>query len=184
MPLGVTSASQVSRRHFLVMGIGGAAALVCARWLYNPDAEPARSPKAREWLDARRSTIVAAIVPAMLGGALRAGEAAAIARDEVIAGVDRAVAGLPPSIREEIADLFALLAFAPARCLLAGVWSTWERASTEEVGSFLARWQTSRFALLRSAYDALHQIVYAAWYGNPRAWQAIGYPGPPEIGAS
>ena len=188
MPFEVAPTSQVSRRHFLMMGIGGTAALVCARWLYSPDESYDPSPRTWEWLDARRRTIVAAIVPAMLAGALpeRAtdGLQGASARDEVIAGVDRAIAGLPPSVRNEIGDLFALLAFAPARCLLAGVWSPWERASTDEVGDFLLRWRDSRFALLRSAYDALHQILHAAWYGNPRAWQAIGYPGPPQIGTS
>jgi len=45
----------------------------------------------------------------------------------------------------------------------------------------LGRWQHSRLALLRSAYDGLHQLVLAAWYGNSRAWPAIGYPGPPSL---
>ena len=188
MPLDVTPTSQLSRRRFLTMGIGGAAALVCARWLYSRDEAPDASAKAWEWLDGRRSTIIAAIVPVMLAGALpehaREGARAATARAEVIAGIDRAIAGLPPSVRDEIGDLFALLAFAPARCLLAGVWSPWERASPDEVANFLARWHGSRFALLRSAYDALHQITYAAWYGNPRSWQAIGYAGPPALEAS
>ena len=35
--------------------------------------------------------------------------------------------------------------------------------------------------LQRTAYDALHQIIFAAWYGNPRSWPAIGYAGPPEL---
>ena len=39
----------------------------------------------------------------------------------------------------------------------------------------------SRFALLRSAYAALHQLVFAAWYANPRAWAATGYGGPPSL---
>jgi hypothetical protein len=39
----------------------------------------------------------------------------------------------------------------------------------------------SGFMLLRSAYDALHQLVFAAWYGNPRSWPAIGYAGPPVL---
>jgi hypothetical protein len=46
----------------------------------------------------------------------------------------------------------------------------------------LARWQASRVSLLRSAYGGLHQLLLAAWYGNPLAWQAIGYPGPPRLG--
>jgi len=27
----------------------------------------------------------------------------------------------------------------------------------------------------------LHQLVLAAWYGNPRAWSSIGYLGPPVL---
>jgi hypothetical protein len=77
--------------------------------------------------------------------------------------------------------LFALLAFAPTRCLVAGVWSPWPEASAESIAAFLVSWRDSRFALLRSAYEALHQIVYGAWYGNPRSWPAIGYAGPPSL---
>ena len=135
------------------------------------------------WLDARRQVIVAAIVPAMLAGALPPDADLVVVRDEVISGVDRAIAGLPPAVRGEMSDLFALLAFAPARCLVAGLWPAWDQASTADVNGFLDRWRDSRFSLLHSAYDALHQIVYAAWYGNPRAWRAIGYAGPPAIGA-
>ena len=82
---------------------------------------------------------------------------------------------------EELDQLFALLAFAPTRCLVAGVWSPWPEASRESIAAFLLRWRDSRFALLRSAYDALHQIVLGAWYANPRAWPAIGYTGPPSL---
>jgi hypothetical protein len=31
---------------------------------------------------------------------------------------------------------------------------------------------------LRSAYQALHDLVLGAWYANPANWDAIGYPGP------
>jgi len=35
-----------------------------------------------------------------------------------------------------------------------------------------------RFALLRIAYHALHDLVLGAWYAQPSNWVAIGYPGP------
>jgi hypothetical protein len=63
------------------------------------------------------------------------------------------------------------------------VWSPWPEATRESIAAFLVGWRTSRFALLRSAYGALHQIILGAWYGNPRAWPAIGYPGPPSLGS-
>ena len=60
--------------------------------------------------------------------------------------------------------------------------AAWAESDVAEVGAFLDRWRTSGWALKRSAYDALHQLVLAAWYGSARAWPAIGYPGPPKIG--
>jgi hypothetical protein len=84
-------------------------------------------------------------------------------------------------VRKEIEQLFALLSFAPTRAVVAGVWSPWPDAAPASIGAFLDRWRDSRFALLRSAYGALHQLVFAAWYGNLSAWPAIGYPGPPSL---
>jgi hypothetical protein len=51
------------------------------------------------------------------------------------------------------------------------------------VAGFLARWRTSRFDLARAGYQALTQLIQAAWYDNPVAWRAIGYPGPPALAA-
>jgi hypothetical protein len=61
------------------------------------------------------------------------------------------------------------------------VTSPWAEAGRDDVAAFLDGWRTSGFTLLRSAYDALHQLVFAAWYGNPRSWPAIGYAGPPAL---
>lgn len=124
---------------------------------------------------------MASLIPVLLDGALPEGPEAANARAETLTGVERAVAGLPPATRNELAELFSLLAFAPTRCLLAGIWSPWPEAAPEAIASFLTRWRDSRFTLLRSAYAALHQLVFSAWYANPRAWPAIGYPGPPSL---
>jgi hypothetical protein len=132
-------------------------------------------------LDPSARAIVAALVPVLLEGALPGADGSVEARAEVVAGVEHAVAGLPPAARKELEQLFALLSFAPTRCLVAGVWSSWPDASRESVAAFLAAWRDSRFTLLRSGYGALHQLILAAWYGNTRSWPAIGYPGPPSL---
>ena len=133
-------------------------------------------------LSAKERTVLASVAPVMLAGALPADPAERErAVVEVIRGVDRAVSGLPPSVQEEVAQLFALLGFPLTRRLLAGVGSPWLEASPEAVQRFLERWRASPFALLRSAYAALHELIMAAWYGNPAAWPAIGYPGPPAV---
>ena len=170
---------RISRRTLLKAGIAGGAGLLLARWLYT-STTPQPPPTISGALDARARAIVAAIAPVMLAGALPAGNPVLL--QEVVAGVEQAIAGLPPAVRKEIDQLFALLSFAPSRALIGGVWSPWHEAAPASIGAFLDRWRDSRLALLRSAYGALHQLVFAAWYGNANAWPAIGYAGPPSLG--
>ena len=175
---------RITRRTLLKAGLAGGAALFLARWLYTRDAAIPPAGIGADTLDASARAIVAAIVPVLLAEALPVNDASAQsgqATARVVANVGRAVAGLPPSVRKEIDQLFALLAFAPSRCLLAGVWSAWSEAPAPSIAAFLSNWRDSRFALQRSAYGALHQLIMAAWYGGPEAWPAIGYPGPPSL---
>lgn len=166
----------MNRRRFLVLGLTGAVALAAAgawTWLRRPrDAHAADEA----------ATIVAAIVPAMLEGALPGGLERTAAIRETVDGVGRAIAGLPPATRTELEHLFALLAIPIGRRVFAGVEAPWREASQAEVERFLDVWRTSGWSLKRSAYDAFHQLIIAAWYGNPRSWGAIGYPGPPVLG--
>ena len=171
----------MTRRTLLKAGVAGGVALFLARWLYTQTSAPVLSDARFVVLDARARSIVTAIVPVLLAGALPSASEAEAARNAVVVNVDRAIAGLPPEVRKQIEQLFALLAFAPSRCLIAGVWSPWSGASSESIHAFLTRWRDSRFALLQTAYGALHQLIVAAWYGNPQAWPAIGYPGPPSL---
>lgn len=168
-----------SRRRFVFVGLAGAAVLAGARWLV--PAEPF-GESARAALTADASAIVRALVPAFLDGALPEDAAerdAAVTR--TVAGVGTAIAGLPPATREELATLFALLASMPVRLFVAGIDGTWRDATVADANGFLVRLQKSRWSVKRIAYDALHQLVFAAWYADPRAWPAIGYPGPPAL---
>ena len=171
----------ITRRTLLKAGVAGGVALILARWLYTQLSTPTLPDARFVALDAGAREIVNAIVPVLLEGALPASPGADAARAEVVANVDLAIDGLPPEARKQLDQLFALLAFAPSRCLIAGVWSPWPEASSASVTAFLTRWRDSRFALLQSAYGALHQLILAAWYGSPNAWPAIGYPGPPSL---
>ncbi len=170
----------VSRRTFLVTGVLGAAALVTAAWLAGPRA-PAGAV-GRRALDADGDAIMGAIVPVLLADALPAapGERATAIAQTLVA-IDGAVAGLPPAAQQELRQLFALLAAPPVRVGLARIGDPWQNAPPEAVRRFLDRLRGSSWSLLRSAYDALHQLTFAAWYGNPRAWPAIGYGGPPGL---
>lgn len=167
-----------TRRQFLKLGLVSGAVLSGAGWLaLRRETRPAIGFRA---LDERSLAIVTALVPAILDGALPEDpEARRIARRETVEAFDRAIAGLTPAVRDEIGELFALLSLAPARIIAAGIVSSWDEASVAEVSAFLARWRSSRFDLPRAGFQALSQLVNAAWYGNAAAWPRIGYPGPP-----
>lgn len=172
----------LSRRQFLKVGIASGIVLAGAGWLA---WRRGRSPAPGfGWLDERSAMIVAALVPAVLEGALPTAEPARReAIRETVQAFDRAVTGLAPAIQSEIGELFSLLGIAAGRFIVAGVRSPWNEATHDEVAAFLVRWRTSRFDLLRAGCQAITQLVVAAWYGNPDSWVGIGYPGPPPLRA-
>lgn len=169
----------VTRRRFLKVGFVTGAVLAGLGAWYRSGLGPevggrfALQPKERE--------IVAALVPVMLSGTGANGALHAAAVGRTVSGVEQTIAGLSASAQDEVRDLFALLSWAPARIVLTGLASDWREAGNAEVAAFLERWRFSRLALLRSAYAALHDLVLGAWYGAPDSWEAIGYPGPPEV---
>jgi hypothetical protein len=171
------------RRTFLKAGALAALALAAGGGIYRI----AHPPTGRFMLDGEARAALDAIVPAMLAGALPKdpiARGAAIGR--ATERVHQAILGLPLATQKEIADLFGLLALAlgPARRFLAGVPGSWASAGTGQVGAFLQGWRLHRFAMLQVAYHALHDLVLGAWYADPSAWTAIGYPGPlPELSA-
>jgi hypothetical protein len=172
----------ISRRTFITTGILGAAALATATWLRGPHAPPGDATL--RVLDADAQAILGAMVPVLLAGALPdAADARRQAIADTVRGIDTAVSGLAPSAQDELRQLFALLALPPARLAIARVNDPWNRASEADVRACLDRFRRSSLTLLRSAYGALHQLTFAAWYGNPAAWARIGYPGPPELPA-
>jgi len=126
-----------------------------------------------------RATVVRAVVPAILDGALPdGGDARLAAIDRCTHSVGVAVSQLAPSAQQELAQLFALLASAPGRIALARVDTPWERAGTTEVAAFLEAWRNHRIMLFRTGYVALHKLVLGSWYADEASWAAIGYDGP------
>ncbi len=169
-----------TRRQLIKVGLAGAAILAGARWLDRPQAVAAQP--ALRVLDARSAAAVAALIPVVLAGALPTDPAAQKqAIEEAVAGFDRAVSGLSPAVQKEVDELFAILRFAPARFMFTGLWSSLQESSPEDIAAFLTRWRYSHFDIQRAGYQALTQLLQAAWYGNPASWAAIGYPGAPVI---
>ncbi|MGE5339287.1 MAG: hypothetical protein ACM3PU_15770 [Gemmatimonadota bacterium] len=164
------------RRTFLRVGLAGSALLAAAggaALLLRRAAPDAAS------IDDTR-IVLRAVMPAFLAGALPSDEAARTRALE--AGLQRTlatIAGLPPSTRAELGELFVLLASAPGRWL-AGV-DRWEAANVDQVSAFLQRWRTHSFDLFEAGYHAMHDLVLGPYYADRSTWDAIGYPGPIRI---
>jgi hypothetical protein len=165
-------AISTSRRSFLKIGLLGTLALATAGGLYRM-TRPAETPGPFT-LDDKAKSVLAAVVPAMLKDAVNSPA-------DIDAAVQRAVDaihGLPLSAQKEVQDLFALLALAPSRRLLAGVPDDWDQAKPADVAAFLQDWRISRIALFQSAYLGLHDLITGSWYAHESTWASIGYPGP------
>lgn len=159
-----------TRRQFLQTGLAGSLLLTVAGC-----GAPGDRPSGR-------SRVISALVPVILDSAL---PKEAAARSKAIAatvdGVEKAIAGLALATQKEIGQLFDLLAFAPTRILVAGIWPAWDVALPDEIAAFLESWRHSRLDLLRTGYAGLHDLILGAWYAQPDSWAAIGYPGPPLL---
>lgn len=166
--------STISRRTFVKAGLIGALALAAAGGLYRATKNPS-IPDAFI-LDGEARSALAAIASVILKGALPPSSPDAIGPE--INRVLGAIAGLPRATQAEIQDLFGLLTLAPARRFLVGISGPWADAKPEEIAAFLQSWRRHRFAMLQSAYHALHDLIIGAWYAEESTWASIGYPGP------
>lgn len=163
----------VSRRTFIKAGLFGGLVLGAGGAWYaatREDAPPVR-------LSQSTRAMFQAITPVMLAGMLGEGVGQI---ERVVDGVERAVTGLSLAAQSELAELFGLLGFYPARKLLTGI-ADWPLARSAEIEAFLKWWRFHRFALLQGGYAALHDLVLGSWYAQPESWESIGYPGPPEV---
>ncbi len=178
----------ISRRRFIQTGIAGGILLVTAGSLtrgafWGKGARRARNHgHAYRFLSQREHEVLGLIVPVLLAGVFSGTETERAARvEEVLRGLDEGIASQLPPIQKELRQLMSLLTFVPLRIAVTGLWSRWESLSHDQIDAFLHRWRTSRFAMLKTAYDALFQLTAASWYGNPKSWPEIGYAGPPRL---
>ncbi|MBZ0127053.1 MAG: twin-arginine translocation signal domain-containing protein, partial [Rhodocyclaceae bacterium] len=105
----------LTRRQFIKAGIVGGAALTAAGLFYSRSLKEAPAGAVPQGLTLPERTIIAALVPAILAGVLpAAGEARQKAIVQTVDGVGVAIAGLSAAAQKELAELFALLGFAPA----------------------------------------------------------------------
>lgn len=170
----------MNRRRLLQLGAGSGLALTCAAgtvaWLRPLVAPPGMS------LGAGALACFSALANVMLDGSLPVDAAS---RRAAIQGhlqrVQNTVAGLPPHVRAELAQLLTLLDTRIGRWALMGVGSNWHDMPAADLVASLDRLRRSSLTLRQQAYLALRELTMAAYFAEPTTWRQLGYPGPLAI---
>ena len=95
--------------------------------------------------------------------------------------VNALIDALPSHAQKELSQLLALLANPAGRRTLAGLSSSWPKASVADVQQALQEMRMSGLALRQQAYAALHDVTAGAYFSDPSSWVVLGYPGPLKI---
>lgn len=165
-----------------VAGLSGSAALLFWGWPLG-DRGRERVPKAlHAWhvLNGERAEIILALAPIFLRGAWPEDHAAQpnLAR-KLLHYVDLSLARASVQDVENIERLLALMSSAPFRRWLAWVRQPWLLADETALQAFLSRWQFSRLAHFRAAYQDLRNLILQAWYSDEASWERLSFSGLP-----
>lgn len=104
-----------------------------------------------------------------------------LALDAHIKRLDDTLAAFPSATQAEVSQLVALIAAAPGRVAIVGLRSDWNTATSGEIQQALQGMRTSSLAMRQQIYHALRDLTNAAFFADPQAWAAMGYPGPLAI---
>ncbi len=169
----------MQRRTWLKLGLGAAAVLAVAGGaviMVTPGLEKTGV------LSAAGKTVFAAVGRATLQGSLpKDSTQAQKALSAMVERIGILTSQLPPHAQDELSQLLALLHTSAGRIGLAGLSSDWAEASDADIQQALQGMRVSRLELKRQAYQALHDIVGAAYFSDASTWGLLGYPGPMKI---
>jgi hypothetical protein len=131
-------------------------------------------------LEDSHQKVLKSLFPAILGPKIIS-QSSLYQFESFIQNLEAAISTLPSLTQKEILLLFDLLANRVSRYFLLGLWGQMDDYSTEDINLALEEWSSSSFALRRSAYEGLRDLVLGAWYASPQSWISIGYPGAPIL---
>jgi hypothetical protein len=172
----------LGRRRFIVGGLTGVALIAAAGWLAlrrkedfdgvgGPFAVLAPEEAAILLAAARRILPTSAPFPT-------------VERVRVAERVDAFLAMSHPGVQKDAKRLLALFDSALVGLLLDGSPTRFRSAGPSRQDARLAAWSTSRVDLRRTGFRGLRRLICSAYYSSPATWGAVGYPGPPSLGAA
>ena len=174
-----------SRRSFLKLGLISSGVLSGAGMIAGStgcSATPSTQTTAQlKLLRPQDVVILESLAPIVLAGAFPSDpQLQSDALQRLIEKTDDFLFRSSPFNHQGLADLFDLLYMPATRIALAGVWNSWEKASDSSKEQFLRSWRDSRFALFRTGYTQITQLLAICWYKDPLNWNSQIYPGPPK----
>lgn len=129
--------------------------------------------------DNNRDLVLSAVLPALLYGALpQEATLAAAELERTKAAVNDFLPFLPSRQRQELDQLFNLLANRISQLGLTGHLSQLAELTIQQRLALLDSWRDSYLEVLQQAYHGLRELLYGAYYGQPEHWQALAYTAP------
>lgn len=158
------------RRRFLAFGLAGGAVLFLGALGARVFRVKTQSGPLEGFqvLRAGDLAILAALAPAILKSTLPEGPEAL---QRALRLTDSFLATQSPSTQKDFYRLTGALS----------VFHSWEGWSIEDADRFLNSYRKSWINTKNHIYCSLLQMVSIPWYGEPEAWKAISYPGPPTV---
>jgi hypothetical protein len=170
---------EIGRRSFLVKGILGGVLLVAGGglWLGTRRTQGlAPAGAALQVFSAEEIAVLLAVANRLVPERHGFPRPAAL---RVPAKIDAIAAMSDPATQADLRRLVRLFESALAAFVLDGQPRLFTASSAASQDRRLAAWAQSRLAIRRTGFRALKRLVYAAYYGSPETWPAVGYPGPP-----
>lgn len=163
----------MNRRQFIKTGLALGTAAALGVQLYPVlTAQSITEPSAQE----PAKTVLAALLPALLFGALPNDTAAAQRQiDQTVDAVLAFLPYLPKRQQHDLQQLFVMLDTQLLRLALAGHLTPLSELPVPARLALLHGWRDSFIALLNQAYAGLRELLYGSYYGNPEHWTPIAY---------
>jgi hypothetical protein len=178
------SAGKLDRRKFLKRGLIGGGLLIAAGTLpfaFRTTAVVRRPRRPLQLLGIEEYAVLDAVAARIVPGD-NPGKPWPSAYDLDCAGkIDALMATVHPDVGADFRRLLRLIESGFLGTLIAGSPRPFTRAAPHEQDARLEAWRRSRFALLRSGYQAVKRLALASYYSSPESYPLVGYPGPPEV---
>ncbi len=168
-----------TRRRFLQLGVAGSALLLASTAsLALRGSAMVPVPEDLTALSPREYSILWAIAETLLPGDEHFPAASALG---VTAQADRMLAAYHPADAEDVRRALVLVENALTGLLFDGRLDSLSRAPVAVRRQVLEGWRDSSVTLRRTVFKTLHNLCNAAYWGNPRVYALVGYPGPPRF---